>query len=79
MASLALRLYPAKFIRIHRSRIVRSTGIVELRAIENREFTVKLSDGSEHRSSRTYADGLERWLLSGLGGKRLRSSMALDG
>jgi two-component system LytT family response regulator len=79
MASLAQRLDPEKFIRIHRSRIVRSTGIVELRAIENREFTVKLSDGSEHRSSRTYADGLERWLLSGRVGKRLRSSMALDG
>jgi two-component system, LytTR family, response regulator len=26
---------------------------------------VKLSDGSEHRSSRTYADRLERWLSSG--------------
>ncbi len=79
MTSLAQRLDPAKFIRIHRSRIVRSTGIVELRAIENREFTVKLSDGSEHRSSRTYADRLECWLLSGRVGKRLRSSMALDG
>jgi two-component system LytT family response regulator len=58
MSTLAQRLDPAKFIRIHRSRIVRLTGIVELRAIENREFTVKLSDGSEHRSCRTYADGL---------------------
>ena len=65
MASLEQRLDPAKFIRIHRSRIVRSKGIVELRSIENREFTVKLSDGSEHRSSRTYADRLERWLSSG--------------
>jgi two-component system, LytTR family, response regulator len=65
MASLELRLDPAKFLRIHRSRIVQSRGILELRSIENREFTVKLSDGSEHRSSRTYADRLERWLLSG--------------
>lgn len=65
MTSLEQRLDPAKFIRIHRSRIVRSSGIVELRSIENREFTVKLSDGSEHRSSRTYADRLERWLSSG--------------
>jgi two-component system LytT family response regulator len=64
MASLEQRLDPAKFIRIHRSRIVRSKGIVELRSIENREFTMKLSDGSEHRSSRTYADRLERWLAS---------------
>lgn len=65
MTSLEQRLDPAKFIRIHRSRIVRSEGIVELRSIENHEFTVKLSDGSEHRSSRTYADRLERWLSSG--------------
>lgn len=65
MGSLEQRLDPAKFIRIHRSRIVRSKGIVELQSIENREFTVKLSDGSEHRSSRTYADRLERWLSSG--------------
>ena len=65
MASLEQRLDPAKFLRIHRSRIVQSKGILELRSIENREFTVKLSDGSEHRSSRTYADRLERWLTSG--------------
>jgi hypothetical protein len=65
MASLEQRLDPAKFIRIHRSRIVQSKGILELRSIENREFSVKLSDGSEHRSSRTYADRLERWLSSG--------------
>jgi len=65
MASIEQRLDPAKFLRIHRSRIVRSKGILELRSIENREFTVKLADGSEHRSSRTYADRLERWLSSG--------------
>jgi two-component system LytT family response regulator len=65
MASVEQRLDPAKFIRIHRSRIVASKGILELRSIENREFAVKLSDGSEHRSSRTYADRLERWLSSG--------------
>ena len=65
MASLEQRLDPEQFLRIHRSRIVRSKGILELQSIENREFTVKLSDGSEHRSSRTYADRLERWLSSG--------------
>ena len=65
MASLEKRLDPAKFLRIHRSRIVQSKSVLELRSIENREFMVNLSDGSEHRSSRTYADRLERWLLSG--------------
>jgi len=65
MASLEQRLDPATFLRIHRSRIVQSRCILELRSIENREFTLKLSDGSEHRSSRTYADRLERWLAPG--------------
>jgi two-component system LytT family response regulator len=65
MASLERRLDPAKFIRIHRSRIIQVANIVELQSIDNREFTVKVSDGSEHRASRTYADRLERWLSSG--------------
>jgi two-component system, LytTR family, response regulator len=65
MASLEQRLDPAKFIRIHRSRIIQAANIVELQSIDNREFTVKVSDGSEHRASRTYADRLERWLSSG--------------
>jgi two-component system, LytTR family, response regulator len=64
MASLELRLDPVKFLRIHRSRIVQSSAIVELRSIDNREFIVTLSDGSKHRSSRTYSDRLERWLSS---------------
>ncbi len=65
MASLEQKLNPANFLRIHRSRIVQSGNIVELRSIENREFIVRLSDGSEHRSSRTHASRLERWLSSG--------------
>jgi len=65
MNSLEQRLDPAKFLRIHRSRIVRRTCIVELRSIDNREYMVKLSDGSEHRSSRTYASQVEEWLHSG--------------
>ncbi|HXN29802.1 MAG TPA: LytTR family DNA-binding domain-containing protein [Candidatus Acidoferrales bacterium] len=65
MNSLQQKLDPAKFVRIHRSRIVRTGCIVELRGIDNREYVVKLSDGSEHRSSRTYADRLEEWLNSG--------------
>lgn len=65
MAALEQRLNPAQFLRIHRSRIVQTGCIVELRSIENREFTVTLSDGSEHRSSRTYADRLDQWLSGG--------------
>jgi two-component system, LytTR family, response regulator len=67
MNSLVQKLDPGEFLRIHRSRIVRSRCIVELQAIDNREYLVKLSDGSQQRSSRTYADGIERWLSRGKG------------
>ena len=62
MNSLEQKLDPTQFLRIHRSRIVRAGRIRELRAIDNREYLVKLSDGSEHRSSRTHADRLDNWL-----------------
>ena len=65
MNSLGQKLDPAKFIRIHRSKIINLDCVLELRSIENREFIVKLCDGSQHRSSRTYASQLERWLHSG--------------
>jgi len=62
MNSLEQRLDPSRFARVHRSRIVNLAGILELRSIENREYIVKLRDGSQHRSSRTYADRIEGWL-----------------
>jgi two-component system, LytTR family, response regulator len=65
MNSLEQKLDPEKFLRIHRSRIVRTACILELRSIGNREHVMKLSDGSEHRSSRTYAGNLEKWLVAG--------------
>jgi two-component system, LytTR family, response regulator len=65
MRLLEQKLDAGSFLRIHRSRIVRIERIRELQAIDNREYLVKLSDGSEHRSGRTYADRLEQWLASG--------------
>jgi hypothetical protein len=62
MNSLEQRLDPARFARIHRSRIVSLQRILELRTIENREYIVKLSDGSQHRCSRTYAARIDSWL-----------------
>jgi two-component system LytT family response regulator len=67
MSSLERRLDPTEFLRIHRSRFVQARRILELRAIDNREFIVRLADGSEHRSSRTYADRLDQWLAAGKG------------
>jgi len=62
MNSLEQKLDPTRFARIHRSRMINLACVLELRSIENREYVVKLCDGSQHRSSRTYADRLERWL-----------------
>jgi two-component system, LytTR family, response regulator len=62
LSDLSQRLDPSKFMRIHRSRIIRLDCITELKSIDNREYFVKLSDGSTHRSSRTYADRLAGWL-----------------
>ncbi len=62
MKSLEEKLDPARFARIHRSRIVSLARVLELCSLENREYVVKLSDGSQHRCSRTYSDRIERWL-----------------
>jgi two-component system, LytTR family, response regulator len=62
MNSLEQRLDPSRFARIHRSRIVNLACILELRSVENREYVVKLRDGTQLRSSRTYADRIEGWL-----------------
>ena len=59
LRSLESKLDPERFLRIHRSRIVRVDQIVELIPLENGEFRIKLRDGSEHRSSRTYAPSIE--------------------
>jgi len=67
LTSLVQRLDRTEFIRIHRSRIVRIDQIRELIPLENGEYRIKLYDGSEHRSSRTYAPAVTEWMRSGTG------------
>jgi LytTr DNA-binding domain len=66
MQSLEQRLDPSRFVRIHRSRIVRWDQITELTKQEDGEYRVKLLDGTVHRSSRTYAPTLDGWIRSGV-------------
>src|SRR5262249_53239007 len=68
MQSLQQRLDPDRFVRIHRSRIVRWDQILELTREDDGEYRVKLLDGTEHRSSRTYVPTLENWLRFGIRG-----------
>jgi two-component system LytT family response regulator len=65
MTALEETLDPARFIRIHRSRIVRRDQITELLSEDNGEYLIKLRDGSEHRCSRTYSRVLATWLQPG--------------
>lgn len=52
-------LDPTRFIRIHRSTIVRVDRVAELEALSNRDCLVRLRDGTLVRASRSYVDGLK--------------------
>ncbi|WP_230474667.1 LytTR family DNA-binding domain-containing protein [Dyella monticola] len=56
---LSLRLDPRKFLRIHRSAIVRIDRVAELEALPNRDYLLRLRDGTPLRASRTYVDKLQ--------------------
>ncbi len=56
LSALESELDPQQFIRIHRSRIVNSTRIKELRPYGQGEYTLVLADGTQLKLSRTYRD-----------------------
>ena len=62
---LGQRLDPKRFVRIHRSAIVRLDRVAEIQPLSNRDAMLRLHDGTPLRVSRTYIDGL-------LAGLRLR-------
>ncbi|MBD9379060.1 LytTR family DNA-binding domain-containing protein [Pseudoxanthomonas sp. PXM04] len=55
---LATRLDPLRFLRVHRSAIVRVDCVSELQALPNRDALLRLRDGTPLRASRTYIDAL---------------------
>ncbi len=60
LSAVEKRLDPRKFLRIHRSTIVRLDRIRELRPFENGDAAVHLTDGLELRASRSYRSALAR-------------------
>lgn len=58
LASLAERLDPARFVRIHRGAIVNLERIRRTRALRSGDAMVELVDGVELRASRTFAPAL---------------------
>lgn len=57
MSAMTDRL-PDTFLRIHRSTIINTEHIAELRPYGNSEFIVVLDDGTERKLSRSYRDDL---------------------
>ena len=53
---LATQLDPVRFVRVHRSSIVRLDQVAELQPLTNRDAVVRLHDGTPVRVSRTYID-----------------------
>ena len=61
---LSLRLDQRRFMRIHRSTIVRIDRIAELEALSNRDCLLRLRDGTPLRASRTYVEPLRAALAA---------------
>lgn len=55
LSRLAERLDPARFVRVHRSAIVRLDQIAEWQALSNRDALLRLKDGTPVRASRSHA------------------------
>ena len=62
MAAMEQRLDRATFVRIHRSTIVNTTRIRELRPYTSREYAVILNDGTRLRLSRRYRERVRHHL-----------------
>jgi len=62
MAAIEQQLKSRGFVRIHRSAIVRTQAISEMRALDNGEYRVCLRCGTELRLSRNYRDVLPQLL-----------------
>lgn len=58
LARLALVLDPSKFVRVHRSTIVRVNCVADLQPLSNRDALLRLKDGTPVRASRTYIESL---------------------
>jgi two-component system LytT family response regulator len=58
LQELSRKLDPARFLRVHRSAIVRVDQIAEMLPRPNRDAVLRLRDGTTLRASRTYIDAL---------------------
>lgn len=62
LSTLERQLDPARFVRIHRSTLVRAAVVKELQPLTHGESLVVLHDGTLLKLSRTYRERLQQLL-----------------
>ena len=67
MATAEKKLAPLGFLRIHRSKLVNSSLVKDLRRDKAGTYLLRTSDGSEHSVGRAYKDNLKMIASSWLG------------
>jgi DNA-binding LytR/AlgR family response regulator len=67
MATVEQKLTPLGFVRIHRSILVNTTLVIDLRRDKTGTYVLRTSDGSEHPVGRAYKDNLKVIARSWLG------------
>lgn len=65
MSALDTKLVQLGFARIHRSTIVNTERVVELRALDDGEYSVILRDGTSLKLSRNYRHAVPALLQAG--------------
>jgi DNA-binding LytR/AlgR family response regulator len=69
MATAEQKLTPLGFVRIHRSILVNTNLVKDLRRDNTGTYVLRTTDGSEHRVGRAYKGNLKVIAKSWLGGE----------
>jgi two-component system LytT family response regulator len=71
LSSMAERLKPYGFIRIHRSVVVNIAAVDEIEPLPTGEYRLRVRDGKEYLVTRTYKDNLKDLAQLWVGAERL--------
>jgi DNA-binding LytR/AlgR family response regulator len=71
LSSMAERLKPYGFIRIHRSVVVNIAAVDEIEPLATGDYRLRLRDGKEYLVTRTYKDNLKDLAQLWVGSERL--------
>lgn len=71
LSSMAEKLKPYGFIRIHRSVVVNISAVEEIQPLPTGEYRLRIKDGKEYLVTRTYKDNLRDLAQLWVGSERL--------